>query len=40
MFEFMDEIELGREALDAQTAAWLEQVAALDRSEVWRAAGY
>ena len=40
MFGFMDEIKLGREALDAQTAAWLEQVAAFDRSEQWRAAGY
>jgi hypothetical protein len=39
-FGFMDEIKLGREALDAQTAAWLEQVAAFDRSEEWRAAGY
>ena len=29
-----------REALDAQTAAWLDTVAELDRSEQWRAAGY
>jgi hypothetical protein len=40
MFGLMDEIKLGREALDAQTAAWLEQVAEFDRSEQWRAAGY
>ncbi len=40
MFGFMDEIKLDREALDAQTAAWLEKVAAFDRSEEWRAAGF
>lgn len=36
----MDEIKQEREALDAQTAAWLEKVAAYDRSEEWRADGY
>jgi hypothetical protein len=40
MFGLMDETRTGREALDAQTAAWLETVAELDRSEEWRAAGY
>src|SRR6185503_6144237 len=39
-FGLMDEIKLDREALDAQTAVWLEQVAEFDRSEEWRAAGY
>ncbi|MCU1464145.1 MAG: hypothetical protein JWM72_73, partial [Actinomycetia bacterium] len=40
MFGIMDEIRQDREALDAQTAAWLEKVAAFDRSEEWRADGY
>ena len=36
----LEEIKLDREALDAQTAAWLHRIAAYDRSEAWRAAGY
>jgi hypothetical protein len=40
MFALLDELKQEREALDALTAAWLEKVAAYDRSEEWRAAGY
>ncbi|MCU1467686.1 MAG: endonuclease, partial [Actinomycetia bacterium] len=40
MFGFMDEIKRAREALDAQTAAWVAKVGAYDRSEHWRADGY
>jgi hypothetical protein len=40
MFALLDELKQDREALDALTAAWLEKVAAYDRSEEWRAAGY
>jgi hypothetical protein len=40
MFGLMYEMKLGREALDAQTAAWLETVAEFDSSEEWRGEGY
>jgi hypothetical protein len=40
MFGLMDEIKEAREALDAQTAAWVAKVGEFDRSEAWRADGY
>ncbi|MDQ1435272.1 MAG: hypothetical protein QOF59_2088, partial [Actinomycetota bacterium] len=40
MFGLMDEMKQAREALDAQTAAWVAKVGEYDRSEAWRADGY
>jgi hypothetical protein len=40
MFALMDEIESGHRELTAQEAVWLKKVAAFDRSDEWRAAGY
>src|SRR5258706_13664041 len=40
MFGSVDEIEQQRHALDAQEAAWLQNVAAYDRSGEWAVDGY
>src|SRR5258708_19080263 len=40
MFGVLDEIEQQRQALDAQEAAWLNKVAAYDRSGEWAVDGY
>ena len=40
VFVLMDEMESGHRALNAHEAAWLTKVAAFDRSDEWRAAGF